>query len=293
VVLGIVILGVLTIGIGVVAILFTRDFAKDQMAEAEQRADTLIEAANLTTREFKSVRVASGRYKIGSPKTQRDHERDEFLHDVVLDRAFLIGVYEVTQEEYSRVMFSNPSENVGCSTCPVERVSWMDAITYCNKLSRLHGLSPAYTVNGASAGSVQWNQNANGYRLPTEAEWEVAARSGDSGRFVKDLPVEKVAWYRGNTSRTQPVGHLASNRAGMYDVSGNVVEWVWDWYDKQWYSSSQARSNPTGPVSGTRKAARGGSWRRSEVGVRLANRSKAGPTQVNNGLGFRIARNAP
>jgi formylglycine-generating enzyme required for sulfatase activity len=235
--------------------------------------------------------VSPGKFKMGSPASEDGHERDEALHTVEITRPFLIGLTEVTQAEYSDLMGTNPSEHTGCSRCPVERVTWMDAVRYCNALSSLNGLMPAYRIRGQTADSVAWDRGANGYRLPTEAEWEYAARAGESGRFTGGSQAREVAWHRDNAISTREVRQLGPNSWGMYDVSGNVVEWVWDWYDKKAYSKPSHSKDPRGPSAGDRKAARGGSWRRSAFGVRLANRSKAPPDERNNGLGFRVVRN--
>ncbi len=186
-------------------------------------------------------------------------------------------------------MGNNPSRFKG-DNLPVERVSWYDAVEFCNRLSRKEGLTPEYTISGKD---VTWNRSADGYRLPTEVEWEYAARGGNKSRGYRfsgsDDPKE-VAWYSANSGeKTHPVGQKKPNELGIYDMSGNVWEWVWDWYDSDHYSSSPA-SDPTGPYTGSLRVLRGGSWRSDARDLRSANRSSGGPSVSLINLGFRIVR---
>ncbi|MDR1353469.1 MAG: SUMF1/EgtB/PvdO family nonheme iron enzyme [Treponema sp.] len=185
--------------------------------------------------------------------------------------SFSIGKYEVTQAEYEAVMGSNPS-NFRDGALPVERVSWLDAVDFCNRLSRAANVTPAYMISGAN---VTWNRGANGYRLPTEAEWEYAC-----GEWID-------GWLGGNSGRmTHPVGQLAPNRYGLYDMVGNVQEWCWDWYGTY---SRDAQSNPQGPGSGTTRVRRGHSFQNAGR-LLLTNRDYGVPQEKNNITGFRIAR---
>jgi hypothetical protein len=184
---------------------------------------------------------------------------------------FSIGKYEVTQAEYEAVMGTNPSNSKG-GALPVETVSWLDATEFCNRLSLAANLTPAYTISGAN---VTWNRNANGYRLPTEAEWEYAC-----GEWVD-------GWLGGNSGRiTHPVGQLAPNRYGLYDMTGNVQEWCWDWYGNY---GRDAQSNPPGPGSGTTRVRRGHGFQ-SAGRLLPTNRDYGVPREKNNTTGFRIAR---
>jgi formylglycine-generating enzyme required for sulfatase activity len=191
---------------------------------------------------------------------------------------------------------------------PVIHVSWYDAVEYCNYLSRKEGLTPAYMIDKSRKDpnnessyddikwSITWNKNANGYRLPTEAEWEYASGGGASNRTKwsgtnSESSPGNYAWYFSNSgNKTHPVGIKEPNSLGLYDMSGNVWEWCWDWYGD--YSSS-SQTNPTGPSSGSYRVLRGGSWRSSgATSCRVAYRGDNLPSNRNVNLGFRLVRNA-
>jgi formylglycine-generating enzyme required for sulfatase activity len=237
---------------------------------------------------------------MGSPATEPGHYSDEVQHQVTLS-SFYMGRTEVTQKEYQDVMGINPSEFKG-DNLPVESVSWYDAIEYCNKRSQREGLTPAYTINKSQKDSnntsnndnlkwtVTWNRNANGYRLPTEAEWEYACRAGtmtayNTGSAMNDT----TGWYDANSGgQTHPVGQKAANAWGLYDMHGNVAEWCWDWHRS--YSSS-AQTEPRGAVSGSYRVMRGGYSVSSARELRSAWRSSGNPYKGYGSYGFRLARN--
>jgi len=185
---------------------------------------------------------------------------------VCLD-AFRIGKYEVTQGQYTQIMGSNPSSFKSCGdTCPVEEVSWNDAQSFISRLN---------------------SQTGRRYRLPTEAEWEYACRSGGKQEEYCGGNIDAVAWYDGNSGKTtHPVGLKQPNGLGIYDMSGNVLEWLQDWHDVGSYPSSD--SNPTGPSSGSKRVLRGGSWFNRSVSVRFRFRVGEEPTYRHNNLGFRL-----
>ncbi len=189
---------------------------------------------------------------------------------VCLD-AFRIGKYVVTQGQYKRVMGINPSHFFSCGEdCPVEKVSWNDAQEFIKRLNNLTGKR---------------------YRLPTEAEWEYACHKGDKEEdYCGSDDIDAVAWYEGNSKkRTHPVGLKQPNRLGLYDMSGNVVQWVQDWEGEY---PSGAR-NPTGPEKGFYRVFRSGSWNDEPIAVKATGRSAAPPSRRSTWVGFRLAESAP
>jgi formylglycine-generating enzyme len=229
--------------------------------------------------------VKGGTYQMGSTSGDSDEKP---VHTVTLD-GFYIGRYEVTQDIYEEVMGTNPSNWKG-ARLPVENVSWYDAVAFANALSRRDGLDEVYTIDGTDV-SIDWTKK--GYRLPTEAEWEYAARGGKSSQgytYAGSNTVGDVAWYDDNdmawySGKTHEVGGKKSNELGLYDMSGNLWEWVWDWYGD--YSES-AQTNPHGPLSGTEKVLRGGSAFSDATFVYAAVRVYDIPSRRRDTFGFRI-----
>ncbi len=194
------------------------------------------------------------------------------VHNVCVSD-FYMGKYEVTQGQWKDIMGNNPSHFTSCGdTCPVESVTWNDIQDFIQELNSKTGKS---------------------YRLPTEAEWEYAARSGGKKEKYAGTSSESslgsYAWYKSNSdSKTYPVGQKQPNSLGLYDMSGNVWEWVSDWYDKNYYSSSP-RDNPGGPSSSNSKVLRGGSWPYGPRDVRTSNRINLSPSKNwNFASGFRV-----
>ncbi|GHV55432.1 hypothetical protein AGMMS49579_18280 [Spirochaetia bacterium] len=234
--------------------------------------------------------IPAGTFTMGSrPGSEPYRGRDEVQHEVSL-QSFLMDAYEVTQKSYREIMGINPSSFQG-DTLPVEQVSWFDAINYCNKRSIAEGLDPAYTINGEN---VSWDRSANGYRLPTEAEWEYACRAGSSAPFFTGNTISTGqanyngtvnVWQYGPQSsfreRTTAVGSFLPNTWGLYDMHGNVYEWCWDWFGDY----------PDVPSTGTKKVVRGGSWYQSVIYMRAAYRDSSAPVTRRNTHGFRVARN--
>lgn len=207
-------------------------------------------------------------------------------HTVELTRGFAIGVAPVTQKEYEALMGANPSKFKGLE-CPVEQVSWFDAVQFCNATSRAWGFEESYVVQGDV---VQWKASGcRGFRLPTEAEWEYACWAGTTD--VRYGPAGDVAWTSENAGQTtHPVGQKMPNAWGLYDTLGNVWEWCWDWYGD--YAVGTV-SNPTGPRTGSRRVFRGGSWLNDADYAVAADRNNRDPGYRSSHLGFRLARSLP
>ncbi len=237
---------------------------------------------------------------------------------------FYIGKYEVTQKEWTAVMGSNPSKFKG-DNLPVEMVNWYDCVDYCNKRSAKEGLKPYYNINKnrkdpnnvrdpyfeGELDPVKWtvtiNEGANGYRLPTEAEWEFAAGGGQmskSSTYSGGDDIDKVAWYwrnagdtylkgfwqwpviEGNHCKTKPVGGKDSNELGLYDMSGNVREWCWDWYG----DLKSDVTNPQGGSSGSSRVWKGGGWIGGEFCCEPSFRGNLAATGLGPDQGLRVCR---
>jgi formylglycine-generating enzyme len=208
--------------------------------------------------------VEGGTYQMGS----NNNLREQPIHTVTVG-SFYMGIYEVTQDIYEEVMGSNPSYSKE-PQLPVEQVSWYEAVAFANALSQRDGLEEVYTIDGEDV-VCDWSKN--GYRLPTEAEWEYAARGGNQSQgytYAGSDTAGDVAWYDGNSGiQTHDVGGKKANELGLYDMSGNVWEWCWDWYGDY---STLLQTNPSGPSSGLSRVFRGGSWDYHASFARSANR---------------------
>jgi len=220
------------------------------------------------------VLVKAGTFVMGSPTNEANRDGGETQHQVKLTKDYWVSKYPVTQKQYQTAMGTNPSYFSGDSL-PVESVSWDEAVAFCNKV---------------------------GGRLLTEAEWEFAARGGNRSSGYKiysgSNDINQVAWYWDNIPSqnssnsgygTQPVGKKSPNELGIYDMSGNVWEWVNDWYSAY---SSNAQTNPAGPVNGSYRVNRGGSWSRNAWDCRVAARYNNSPSSRYGGLGLRVAFDA-
>jgi len=232
------------------------------------------------------------------------------IHTVTLS-SFYIGKFEVTQSEWIATMGSNPSHFTGDLNLPVDAASWCNVLIYCNKRSFNENLTPCYSING-STDPADWpdpvndpnsfaaticNWSANGYRMPTEAEWEFAARGGNSSQgytYSGSNVCETVAWTDINSyNKTHPVGEKLPNELGLYDMSGNVGEWNWDWYGGEYQGYSV--TNPHGatvPLGDGNRIFRGGSFNNIATYCGVAYRDKRSPVYGNGGwyYGFRVVR---
>ena len=276
------------------------------------------------------VPISGGTFLMGSPvNTPNSYPNERPVRQVTLS-GFYMSRFQVTQGEWYDVMFDLPGAGVGTRrpsvfngtnnnagatvtptfewrNLPVERVSWYDALVFSNRLSIQRGLTPAYSIDGSTNpddwGTVPtvndpiWNAvtivpDSTGYRLPTDAQWEFAARGGNGSpgnyTFSGSNVATEVAWHNANSeNRTREVGTLAPNALGLYDMSGNVLEWVWDRHGTY---PSVAQTDPVGASSGSRRVVRGGSWNGSAVHARSANRSSRGPSDRDFTIGFRLVR---
>ena len=230
------------------------------------------------------VRIDGGTFIMGSPSNEQGRTSSEGPQHQVTVSSFFIAKFPVTQSEYQEIMGRNPSHYIG-PMLPVEQVNWFDAVEYCNRRSVKEGLTPVYTVNG---NNVTWNNEADGYRLPTEAEWEYACRAGTQTPFYNGTSANEAGWHTGNSgNRTHPVGEKQSNAWGLYDMHGNILEWCWDWLGDY---TSEANINPTGPASGISRIYRGGCWSFQANQTRSAYRFGNNPNMRSFLIGFRVAR---
>ena len=272
---------------------------------------------NGETQEERFVLIPAGTFQMGS---NDGSDANKPVHGVTITKPFYMGKYEVTQaeyEEYCNYGEDKPSSSDGDGdNYPAYYVSWYDALVYCNKRSIAEELTPCYSINdltnpedwgdvptsiNSTWNSVECNWNANGYRLPTEAEWEYAARAGDntvdSLTYSGTSDVNKLgdyAWY-GSDSKytTHEVGTKLPNAFGLYDMSGNVWEWCWNWYTDSYDTTTEGESDPTGSSAGSYRVRRGGGWNGiSDLCAVSCRRSERPDIRYNNFLGFRVVRQA-
>ena len=233
-------------------------FTSDSLGQDNSKADI---------NKIEMVTVQGGSFQMGSDEGT---PIEKPLHPVNIN-TFQIAKFEVTQALWFAIMDSRPSIHKNCASCPVENVSWFDVQDFIDKLNKLTGKH---------------------YRLPTEAEWEFAARGGISShgyRYSGSDYIDSVGWIRTNSGdSTHAVGKKTPNELGAFDMCGNVMEWTQDWYDGEYYKNSPA-DNPPGPVNGKQRMARGGSYVFNSFFCRNSSRNSSYPDIPKRDLGFRLA----
>lgn len=251
--------------------------------------------------------IKGGTFQMGSPEREAWRSDDETQHTVTVGD-FYMSVYEVSQAEYSEVTGGSPS-NFSGDDLPVENVSWLDAVKFCNAKSEKENLAPAYKIDG---NKVTWERSADGYRLPTEAEWEYACRAGTTTPFNTEnsISAEEANYYghypyeiednyfSQNNLTTKPgkyrqttvaVNSFSPNKFGLYNMHGNVGEWVWDIYGEY---GADAQTDPAGAESGNLRVYRGGGWNDFAKNMRSAYRATLDENKASFNIGIRLVRNA-
>ncbi len=261
------------------------------IASCQQKQDDVTAAEIVTTDSgIEMVIIPSGSFEMGSAKGMPDEGP---VHRVQIS-SFWMDRYEVTQDQFAKYELSDPSHFKG-DRQPLEQVNWTDATLYCNERSLAEGLEPCYDEETWAC-----NFEANGYRLPTEAEWEYACRTGTDTEYSfgnGDQGLKDHAWFADSTAgKTHPVGQKPPNPWGLHDMHGNVAEWCNDLYAEDYYASSPAE-NPRGPAEGAERVLRGGAWNSSAPSCRSAYRASDPSIDdtclASDAIGFRCVRNAP
>ena len=254
--------------------------------------------------------IPAGLFKMGAAADDQEaFDVEKPRHSVAISAPFWMGAAPVTQRLYAEVMKTNPSRYTILS-CPVDNVRWIDALIFCNRLSRREGLSPCYPIDEKLEKKLLLLQSAedpllrslleqhphdhaDGYRLPTEAEWEYAARSNQDSLYSGGDELSDVGWYYDNSAeQSHPVCQKAPNAFGLYDMSGNVWEWCWDSWDEQPYSNDSAAliHNSLCQNVGVKRITRGGSWYDSPQSSRITHRLAGDVLYRDPGQGFRVVR---
>ncbi len=271
------------------------------------------------------VSISSSSFNMGNTFDGEGNNAELPVHTVALG-AFRLGAREVSFSTWEIVRnwatvhgYSFSNQGAGkAPNHPVQNINWHDSVKWCNARSEMEGLSPCYNVDGTvyrtGETTPDWDNTANGYRLPTEAEWEKAARGNFIGkRFPLGNTISHIAanysagrlayespqgdgfhpsYETGSFPYTSPVGSFAPNALQIYDMTGNVIEWCWDWYDPGYYAKPEAANRPTGPATGSARVIRGGGWNTPANSLRVAARFASHPSQAGT-AGLRLARNSP
>ena len=271
------------------------DEALDGLKAAGRNVAAMAAAAVDEPAGWKLVRA--GEFTMGSPRSEADRDEDEGpQRTVILKRPFLMSIREVSRRDWKALMEKTPAGPEGCPDCPVTSVNWWEALAYCNALSARDGLAMCYQFEGLRgtpgegmrAKAVRLTGvDCSGYRLPTEAEWEYAARAELSAPLYGRL--NEVAWSKDTSGdRLRPVGDLLASPWGFRDIYGNAWEWVWDIYATTY--DANATTDPTGPTGGSRRVKRGGAYDSDAASLRAANRASDTPETRKQNTGFRVVR---
>ena len=265
-------------------------FGCRKVDENESSVKTQKPQAIKTKYGVEMVLIPAGWFDMGSDNDSADEAP---VHKVWID-AFLMDTYEVTQDQYRKFELSDPSHFQGAGL-PVEQRTWIDAVRFCNERSYQEGLEPCYNEE-----TGRCNFQANGYRLPTEAEWEYACRAGTKSEYFfgnDPRQLKKYTWYSDNAfQKTHQVGTKNPNPWGLYDMYGNVAEWCHDFFVENYYKDSPP-TNPLGPDQGVQRVLRGGAWNSSAESCRSAyrtgNASIDDDCLISDDIGFRCVRRIP
>lgn len=255
------------------------------------------DSPEIALQTLEMIEVPAGSFLMGSDK---GYVLNETPRRTVNLSGFLLSQYEVTEHQYLSTM-NKPLQFTNCGNCPVEWVNWYDAIEFCNELSAKEGFMPAYIL---TADTVIWDRTADGYRLPTEAEWEYACKAGTDTDFhtgdmlafaflSQDSALHNAGWYSVNSdNRAHAVGQKQANAFGLFDMHGNVWEWCWDYFNEERYLFMEDPSdNPADDNPSAERILRGGSFFNDAFNARSSLRYYGKPEEASRAVGFRVARN--